>query len=96
MTLSRSRRERKCSTPLLLALIAAGVAITAPARAQGPPEIKLEGVASVDRAAAGSKFEAAVVMEIPALGSTLPSDWAGLMAVIVGWLVSDVFAVVKL
>ena len=37
-----------------------------------------------------------VVMEIPALGSTLPSDWAGLMAVIVGWLVSDVFAVVKL
>src|SRR5438067_1579264 len=34
--------------------------------AQGLPDIKLSGVTSVDRAAAGSKFEAAVVMEIPA------------------------------
>src|SRR5438093_899795 len=34
--------------------------------AQGLPQIKLEGVTSVDRAAAGSKFEAAVVMDIPA------------------------------
>src|SRR5260370_28476105 len=38
------------------------------AQAQGlsAPQIKLDGVASVDRAAAGSKFEAAVVMDIPA------------------------------
>jgi thiol:disulfide interchange protein DsbD len=36
-------------------------------RAQGllGPAIKLDGVTSVDRAAAGSKFEAALVMEIP-------------------------------
>src|SRR5687767_3874241 len=36
-------------------------------RAQGlsGPEIKIEGVTSVDQAAAGSKLEAAIVMQIP-------------------------------
>jgi thiol:disulfide interchange protein DsbD len=51
---------------LLIAAMSLG---NAPAvRAQGMlgPPIKLDGVTSVDRAAAGSKFEAAVVMEIPA------------------------------
>jgi thioredoxin:protein disulfide reductase len=52
----------------LLAAVAFSGFMAAGARAQGlsAPQIKLDGVASVDRAAAGSKFEAAVVMDIPA------------------------------
>src|SRR5438105_3842738 len=52
----------------MLAAVALYVCVAQTARAQGllGPPIKLEGVTSVDRAAAGSKFEAAVVMEIPA------------------------------
>src|SRR5438105_5617586 len=52
----------------MLAAVALYVCVAQTAQAQGlsGPPIKLEGVSSVDRAAAGSKFEAAVVMEIPA------------------------------
>src|SRR5260370_24961049 len=52
----------------MLAVVALYVCMAEAAQAQGlsVPPIKLEGVASVDRAPAGSKFEAAVVMDIPA------------------------------
>src|SRR5437879_9451112 len=52
----------------MLAAVSLYVCVARAAQAQGlsVPPIKLEGVASVDRAAAGSKFEAAVVMDIPA------------------------------
>src|SRR5712691_11347540 len=52
----------------MLAAVALYCCMAQAAQAQGlsVPQIKLDGVASVDRAAAGSKFEAAVVMDIPA------------------------------
>jgi thiol:disulfide interchange protein DsbD len=56
---------RRASPILLLLALAGGTGSPAPVQAQGLPDIKLSGVTSVDRAAAGSKFEAAVVMEIP-------------------------------
>lgn len=50
----------------MLAVVTLGMETAPAARAQGLPQIKLEGAVSVDRAAAGSKFEAAVVLDIPA------------------------------
>src|ERR1043166_6977748 len=63
MTLLRNRGRMW----LLLSLLVIGAAAAPAARAQGlsGPDIKLSGVTSIDRAAAGSKLEAALVMEIP-------------------------------
>jgi thiol:disulfide interchange protein DsbD len=64
---------RYWTAPVLAAI---GLALAQPAGAQGP-EITCRGVTSVDRAAAGSKLDAAVVMEIPAplhVNAHKPSD----------------------
>src|SRR5713101_1248087 len=62
------RRTAARAVLIALAIVTIGVQAPAPVRAQGlsGPQIKLEGFTSVDRAPAGSKFEAAVVMDIPA------------------------------
>jgi thiol:disulfide interchange protein DsbD len=62
MVISRETRRW-----FLLAVMAISGMTSTAALAQGlsGPAIKLQGVASVDRAAAGSKFEAAVVIDIP-------------------------------
>jgi thiol:disulfide interchange protein DsbD len=79
MTLSIQWRGISRLAPLFMLLaLSLGVG-SPPANAQGLPEVKLQGVASVDRAAAGSKFEVAAVMEIPApfhVNAHKPSeDW---------------------
>jgi thioredoxin:protein disulfide reductase len=50
----------------LLALVVLGIAAPVAAQGLAGPPIQFKGVTSMDRAAAGSKLEAAVVMEIPA------------------------------
>src|SRR5262249_52766728 len=51
---------------IITAVLTIGTAPMVGAQGLLGPAIKLDGVTSVDRAAAGSKFEAAVVMDIPA------------------------------
>src|SRR5215212_3775241 len=64
---------------LVIALASLGLGVPAGAQGLSGPAIELKGVTSVDRAAAGSKLQAAVVMEIPApfhVNAHKPSeDW---------------------
>lgn len=60
------RCQRLARQLSLLAIILGSLATAVQAQGLSGPPITIQGVASVDRAAAGAKFEVAVVMQIPA------------------------------